>query len=305
MESKDQVTPAVSVPGEVPPRGAPRITAEQLISLPESERKNNWINSLVQAEVARQNYAYDRQLARDFALSGQFDDIKGTTQEQAVAAAIVKIQIGRDLGLTPTDSMQNVYFTNGRPAIQNEIVAMKLQQAGYAWDTEFETEPITFKNKSYERCIGVKLWLKRYDPEARCYTPVVDRNGNQICESFGELDAAQAKIWEKGKQISLLEKWNFQAWPREMFYWRTIGRLRKFHAPHVLRGAVTYEERLDVLPGDAPPDLVPPDLQQLNAAEEPSAPRKTRKQRLMEQEALSETPAEPQPSPEPSKEESQ
>lgn len=246
-------------PAQAEPRA--RVTVEQLALLPDNERRTNWINALVEAEVAKQNYAYDRALAREFAISGQFDDIKGSSMEQAVATAMVKIQLGRAWGFNAADSIRYIYFTNGRPALENEIVAAKLQQAGYDWDVEWLEETAQHKGKPWQRCIGCRLWIKKWSVGQQRYEPLVDRNSQPISVAFTEADADHAMIWEKGKQIPLSEKWNFKSWGRDMYYWRTIGRVKKYHAPHILRGAMLREEALEMMPVDAAPPQLPRELQ--------------------------------------------
>ncbi len=236
-----------------------RVTVTQLAQLPDSERRTNWIHSLVEAEVARQNYAQDRALAREFAISGQFDDIKGSSMEQSVATAMVKIQLGRAWGFNAADSIRYIYFTNGRPAIENEIVAAKLQQAGYDWDVEWLEETGQHKGKPWQRCVGCRLWIKKV-VNGRL-EPLLDRNNQPISVAFTEADADHAIIWEKGKQIPLSEKWNFKAWARDMYYWRAISRVKKYHAPHVLRGGTMREEALEVLPEGTLPPQMPAELQ--------------------------------------------
>lgn len=237
-----------------------RVTVDQLALLPDNERRTLWINSLVEAEVARQNYAQDRALAREFAICGQFDDIKGATMEQAVATAMVKIQLGRAWGFNAADSIRYIYFTNGKPAVENEIVASKLQQAGYDWDVEFLEETVQHKGKPWQKCVGCRLWLKRMNAQKR-YEPMLDRAGQPISVSFTEGDADHAMIHEKGQKIPLSQKWNFVSWARDMYYWRTIGRVKKYHAPHVLRGAMLREEALEVLPEDMAPPQFAAELQ--------------------------------------------
>lgn len=268
--------PAVpAAPGDTAAADQRRVTVGQLAMLPDSERRNNWIASLVEAEVARQNYAQDRALAREFAISGQFSDITGTTMEQAVATAMVKIQLGRAWGFNAADSIRYIYFTNGRPAIENEIVAAKLQQAGYDWDVEWLEDVIQHKGKPWRKCVGCRLWLKKWNAQEARFMPLVDRNGKPISVEFTEADADHASIWEKGKQIPLSQKWNFQSWGRDMYYWRTIGRVKKYHAPHVLRGAVSREEALEMIPvAEMPPDQLPKELQA--PAEGDASPNKRR-----------------------------
>jgi len=263
MQPTPPPTTEVAPPLPPPPAPAPgearsRVTIEQLALLPDSERRNNWINALVDVEIARQNYAQDRALANDFASCGQFDDLKGMTTGQAVSTAMVKIGMGRNWGMHPADAIRYIFFTNGRPGIENEIVATKLMQAGYDWDVEFLEETVQHKSKPWQKCIGCRLWLKKI-VNGRA-EQLLDRNNKPISVEFTEADADHAMIWEKGKQIPLSEKWNFKAWPRDMYYWRCIGRVKKYYAPHVLRGALQREEILELMPEDEIPPQLPAEL---------------------------------------------
>jgi hypothetical protein len=244
------------------PQQGSRVTIEHLLAMPDNVKRETWISALVEAEVARQNFAQDRALAREFAISGQFSDINGQSMEQAIATAMVKIQLGRAWGFNPADSIRYIYFTNGRPAIENEIVAAKLQQGGYDWDIEWVEDEVDHKGRKYKKCVGCVLWLKKWNADQQKYLPMMDRNNKPISVSFTQFDADTAQIWEKGKQIPLSQKWNFQSWGRDMYYWRTVGRVKKYHAPHVLRGAVSREEALEMVPLEAAtPEMLPADLQ--------------------------------------------
>ena len=59
-------------------------------------------------------------------------------------------------------------------------------------------------------------------------------------------------IWEKGKQIKLSDKWNFQSWTEDMYFWRALSKFRRRHAPNVLRGAITREEAEEIRPAGLP-----------------------------------------------------
>jgi hypothetical protein len=105
-----------------------------------------------------------------------------------------------------------------------------------------------------------------------------------VSVSFTNYDADTAQIWEKGKQIPLSQKWNFQSWGRDMYYWRSISRLKKYHAPNVLRGGVSREEALEMIPVEsAPPDMLPKELQpqEPQFAPEPPRPPRSLRDKLM------------------------
>src|SRR5574339_358689 len=71
MPAENAVTPLPPAPLQpaadlaVQPREFQRITVEQLERLPDDEHRRAWISALVRAELARQNYAYHRHLARE------------------------------------------------------------------------------------------------------------------------------------------------------------------------------------------------------------------------------------------------
>jgi hypothetical protein len=284
----ETVTTAVVAAAPPPPAPTPsgmgRVTIDQLALLPDSDRRMMWINSLVEVEVARQTYAQDLALARQFAMSGQFEDLKGASAEQAIATAMAKIQLGRAWGLTTADAIRFIYFVNGRPNIENRIVADRLRDNGYDWDIEWLEETTqTSKGKPWQRCVGCKLWIKRGGQ------PLVDRNGKPIFVSFTEADADNAHVWERGKEIPLSQKANFKNWPQEMYYWRCIGRIKKYYAPDVLSGAILREEALDIIP--AAPTAPEQALREPELPSEPQPPRKTTaRDKIMQQSSFLEEP---------------
>ena len=70
-----------------------------------------------------------------------------------------KVQLGRSWGLTPGDAIQFIYFTNGRPAVMNELVAAKLLDAGWDWDIQYQREGSWEKPEG--RCTGCRLWIRK------------------------------------------------------------------------------------------------------------------------------------------------
>lgn len=286
-------TAEVTVPDKGSPQRPVRMTPADVAGiiemLPSAEREQH-AKLFLEKELERQTFETDQRLARILALSGEFNDLKDKSPEQAFATMVAKIVYGRSIGLEPGDSTRFIYFTNGKPNVENDIVASKLAEAGYAWDEDWQWAEETYKGKPWKRCTGCTLWLKKWDAKKGDYVPVVDRKGNPVSESFTEADADHALVWEKGKQISLSDKFNYKSWPREMYYFRTIGRIRKFHVPHVLRGAMTRVEALDVTPMDAPAIAAP-------AETEPAAAPAGRTVRdiVMGQEPFFETPAEETP----------
>ena len=59
-----------------------------------------------------------------FVQSGMFTDIKSQAQ------AVVKILAGRELGLSPLESMTNIYIVNGKVALQAKVIAALIKKSG-------------------------------------------------------------------------------------------------------------------------------------------------------------------------------
>jgi len=222
-----------------------RATLELLQIVGAAGMLQQFAQGIIEAELSRDSFNQDYRLARVFATSSVFSDIKGQTEMQAIATAMAKIQLGRSWGLTPADAMQFIYFTNGRPAIMNELIAGKIREAGYDWDPQW-TEDGGVVN-------GCTLWLKKWNSETSKFEPVKDHGGKDISVSFTKAEASRSQIYENGKQIPLTEKWNFKSFPREMYYWRCVARLKKFYLTDILRGAVSVDEAQELPPtGEAP-----------------------------------------------------
>jgi hypothetical protein len=284
--------PPAPIPGETRPS---RISIEQLAMLgpmAADDRRIAWVNALVDADIARQSYATDIALARQFAICGQFDELKKQTTEQAIATAMVKIQLGRAWGFNSADAMRNIYFVNGRPALEQDIVASKLQAAGIVWEPEFAFEEVkTDGGYPWQKCVGCTLWLKTWHSVEQRYVPMMNRAGEQISVSFTLGDAQNAKYWENGKEKPLAEKFNYKSYPSDMYYWRCISRVRKYYAPGVLRGGVLKEEALEMAPVSAmQPEMVPPEWQpQVEAA---APPKPTVRDRVLSQPSFFSEPTE-------------
>lgn len=228
------------------PQGKQQISLVELLKALPGQTENTDIKALLDAQLARERFNEDYRLARTFALSGKFEDLKGQTPEQGIMTALAKVQLGRSWGLQPADSIRFVYFANGKPAIETEILASRLREAGFAWDIDWDEVEEPHKGKPWKRCTGCRIWLKRWDDKSHDYKPVLDRKGEPVSEAFTEADADHATIWEKGQQVPLSSKWNFKSWPRDMYFWRAISRIRKYHCTDVLRGAISRAEVWDV-----------------------------------------------------------
>jgi len=252
---------------------------------------------LMEQELRRRQFNQDWRLAQVFAAAGYFKDAVNEYQ------AMAKMEIGRSWGLNPAESIRYVYFTpNGKPAVEGEIVAARLQAAGWDWDS-------VFINGEAD-CKGVRLYLKKngqpfmVPKRLADGTPQVDKDGNaimqQACVSFTEEQAMAIKVYEKGNIIPMLEKANWRdGWRANLYFWKAIMQMKRFYAPGVLLGVDDPEESVqstgapDQFPAESREDVIQRRLAALRpAAEDARREREARE----EAEASNGTPA-PQPEP--------
>lgn len=271
-----------------------RVTLEALAMFPDSEARTQWINGLVEADLARQYYSYDLEFARRAAESGQFDDLKKLRPEQAIATALIKIQLGRSYKFTPADSMRSVYFTNGKPGIENDIVASRLQEAGYSWDIVWaERTEKTPGGGDWQRCVGCTLYLKKMNPVTKRYEPMNDLTGKQIGVAFLEGDAKNAMMYDRGGdggKKALADRDVWRSFPRDMYFHKCVARVKKYYAPNVLRGAMSRTEADEFIP-DAP-EVMPTRVEIGGMTEQPAQveppPRSSLREKVLQQGSFAE-----------------
>lgn len=232
---------------------------------------------LIEREVAVALYDQDARLARNFARSGFFGDITGTTADQAIAQAMTKIQLGRSWNMDPASAMKHLFFVNGKPAIENEYLASKMRDSGLSWEIDWQRDAAGV-------CIGCVLWPSRWVPDetgkSGTWDPIKERvNGQSVAASvsFTKEDADRIKIKEGGQWIPLSQKSTYISFFQDMVFWRAIARLRRRYATNVLSGVFTREEAEEIEPVQQQRSLPAPKPMNAPAAEmAPAREAKTR-----------------------------
>jgi len=156
-------------------------------------------------QITPELFEMQQRQARMFAVSGAFADIHGKTQEQAIALALVKIQLGYEMGLSAIESMHGISLIQGRPAVGAHIRARKMRQAGYSW---------RFIEQTDEAC-EIEI---RY---------------------LGHVQGTCRYTMEDAKRAGLVKPGG--AWtksPSDMLYARCITRAQRRFAPEVLYGEI-------------------------------------------------------------------
>lgn len=143
------------------------------------------------------------------------------------SAAIIKIELGRELGMSAIASLQGIMFNErGGFTLSATLQGACLQRHGYSWRV-------------------IKL------TDAECHLDIY-RAGEKIGEST--LTMAQAKAakmcmqWDS-KAGAWKDKATWQSFPRNMLFARCLTNAVKWFAPEVLAGVPMYDpDELDGLP---------------------------------------------------------
>ena len=148
-----------------------------------------------------------------FAQSGMFPDVKTKAQ------AAVKILAGRELGLSPFESMKNLYLVGGKLAIQSNALASLIK-----------TNP-------------------KYDYK-------VEQIDNEVCKiAFYEIKGDQKEeigvsefTFKDAAKAGLVNKDNWKNFPRNMLFARALANGVRFYCPDAACGFHVQEEYEDLLP---------------------------------------------------------
>jgi hypothetical protein len=157
-------------------------------------------------------------LAKVFYASGIFKDIKSEAQ------AVVKILAGREMGLTPIQSMTNVYVLENKVGYETKVFLSKVKKSGkYDYSYKF----IDGKDGKLESC-EVTFYSKE--------------NGERVLigsSSFSVYDAAK---------LGLINKSNYKNYLDLMLFYRAAIKGIKMCCPDILDGAAVHEEYQEILP---------------------------------------------------------
>ncbi len=153
-------------------------------------------------------------LGEVFANSGLFSDIKKASQ------AVVKIMAGKELGLTPFQSMSSIYIVNGRLALTSNAMSSLIKKSKrYDYvvtkldETECSIDFFDLSNKDEKVKIGTSI--------------------------FNLKDAAKC---------GLANKETFKAYPKNMLFARALTNGARFHCPDAICGYYEESELLELSP---------------------------------------------------------
>jgi hypothetical protein len=122
---------------------------------------------------------------------------------------VVALQAGRELGLQPIESLNSLYFVNGKIAMYGEAVPLQIMRAGH------------------------KIEWGKCDKEEATVTITRGDNGNTMTQTFTMKEAE-----ERGYTSNPI----YKKYPENMLKWRVLGMVAKFIAPDALKGIGIKED---------------------------------------------------------------
>lgn len=154
-------------------------------------------------------------LSRVTALSGLPAGAKPEQIEQAKYEAFAKMEIGWELGLQPAESLRAVFFGQNGPDIEiHTRVALAMRSGRYKFDI---------------------VRLDQNQCEVQWYRHVrgsLDGRWEKLAPLKVTIEQLKGiKVYEKGKQIALADKWNYQSWREDMMYAYLQRRAVRRYAP--------------------------------------------------------------------------
>jgi len=163
-----------------------------------------------------------QRLSKMFVAAGTFSDVKGATEEQARAQAMVKIMLGESAGLSPIEAMQSVVIVYGRPSFDSAVRAARMKRVGYYW---------VFRQFDEKGCILIPCHLKNAPLKLKTGAvihPFVNEDGSLATVGFTMDDAIRARLVKDGGA--------YKSYPADMMFTKAISRMQRRFAPEVLNG---------------------------------------------------------------------
>lgn len=167
----------------------------------------------MQLDLDSRSLAYFKDLAASLKKSGA---IKADGDSDPEAMAILKMQLGREMGMPAGQALKDVYIIKGTPSVSAHFKAQKLRAAGYTWEFVKHDEVICSMRFFYR---GTEICVLDYTIE----------------------DARRAKLVKDDKDDS-----NWVKTPKNMLYCRNISNFQRWYAPETQGAGYPSTEEMDL-----------------------------------------------------------
>lgn len=163
-------------------------------------------------------YMIDADHAKRAAHSGYYPDMQNDS------AAMIKIQIGRDLDILPSVALQSISVSNNKVTLSAELLAAMMRRAGYDWKFIENTQDATEIACYFQ---GKRIMDLNRDGTERPATVRWAKEDSERAELLKPRGANQTK--------SVHEKYG-----SDMGWWRALTRFQRKYAPEVSKGMAVY-----------------------------------------------------------------
>ncbi|MDR2251830.1 MAG: hypothetical protein LBD98_03265 [Endomicrobium sp.] len=158
-------------------------------------------------------------LAKVFYESKIFKDV------QSEAQAIVKILAGREMGLSPIQSMNTVYILDSKIGYETKVFLSKLKKSEkYDYEVTFTEKDAKVESAT----VDFFKVTKKDDPN-----------------SF--IGSSQFSIYDAAR-IGLINKTSYKNYPKLMLFYRAASNGIKMFCPEILDGAALVEDYIELMP---------------------------------------------------------
>ena len=165
-------------------------------------------------------------LCKDIAQTGMFSGNKDGTPATP-ASLLVRLMVGRSLGVPAMVALQHVYDVYGRPAISSRL----------------------------------KVALSKRHPECERFEIVEsnDKKATYAVKRAGQIEKTFTFTIEEAARAGLIKKEsNWEKWPRRMLEARAASHAADVEFPDAAMGLPTLDEAEDIRPGEIVGEVVPP-----------------------------------------------
>ena len=167
----------------------------------------------LQLDNDMKSLGYFKDLATTLCKSGA---IKAQDDSDPWSMAVLKMQLGKEMGMPPGQALKDVYIIKGVPSVSAHFKAQKMRAAGYSW---------TFTKHDETECSVILAY------KGREIGPV----------SYTIEDARRAKLVKDDKDES-----NWMKTPKNMLFARMISNAQRWFAPETQGAGYPTPEEFDL-----------------------------------------------------------
>lgn len=132
---------------------------------------------------------------------------------KSLTEALAAVMYGRELGLAPMESLQQLYIVGGSVAMSGKALSALIHQAGHQL-----------------------VWQEMTEETAR--VKAMRRQPDGTLMDVGEFEFT----WDDAVKAGLDEQETYTLYPKDMLVWRAVSRAAKYAFPDVTTGMLLPEE---------------------------------------------------------------